>query len=120
MSHVAMLGEAAFPTPLVSQRQGVTGAISLIHLEYSQVPPPTPPGWGQGMGRALKSQVLKRDHLGPVALSGLQLICCLCPWPWVSGSRGQGGEGAEHLAAFLTSGPGPCPDDSWLPRFPVV
>lgn len=72
------------------------------------------------MGRALKSQVLWRDRLGPVTLSGLWLVCCLCPWPWVSGSRGQGEGGAEHLAAFLSSGPGPCPDISWLPRFPVV
>lgn len=38
VSHVVALGEAAFPAPLVSWRQGVTGAFSLIHLEHS---PPT-------------------------------------------------------------------------------
>lgn len=41
------------------------------------------------MGRALRSQGLRRDHLGPVTLSGLWLICCLCPWPWVSGAGGR-------------------------------
>lgn len=41
VSHVVALGEAAFPAPLVSWRQGVTGAFSLIHLEHLQVPPPT-------------------------------------------------------------------------------
>ena len=56
------------------------------------------------------------DHSGPVTLCGLRLSSVVSDHgPGSQGEAGQGGEGAEHLAAFPSSGPGPHANNPWLP-----
>lgn len=65
-----MMGALFLPPPAAST------------LNTCYVPTSHPGIRAKGMGRALESQVLGMDHLGPLALSGLRpILHLLCPWP---------------------------------------